>query len=88
MCNCINSHSGELDNETLVETDQQWVYEEIEEKEEAIDDPVEIKEFSIANMEKIFALYDEASTIIINGDPNIKHSIQVLNNVEKGIQCY
>ncbi len=80
---CINSHSGELDNETIVETDQQRAYEEIAEKEEGIDDPVEIKEFNIADMEKIFALYDEASTIIMNGDPNIKHSIPVHNNVER-----
>ncbi len=54
-----NSHSGELDNETLVETYQQWAYEEIKGEKEAIDDPAEIQD-----MKKIFALLTKLQLLL------------------------
>ncbi len=58
---CINSHSAELDDETLIEMDQQRAYEAEEEKEDGTDEPIP-KDFSITDMEKIFSLVDEISS--------------------------
>ncbi len=84
---CINSHSAELDDGTLIEMDQQRAYEAKEEKEDGTDEPIP-KDFSIADMEKIFSLVDEISQVIINGDPNIECGMTVRHNLEKQIRCY
>ena len=73
---CIDSHSNELDDETLLEMEQQRVYQAEEDGDDAVVD-MAVKEFTFGEISTFLQKIDDYSDFLANVDPNFERSCKV-----------
>ena len=76
VIDCLDAHSKPMDNETLIELEEQKVYED------------EQKDFSIGDLSNVLKKLDEVSEILMNKDPNVERSMRVRQLLQHETQCY
>jgi hypothetical protein len=89
VCEYIDAHSDDLDDETLVEIYQQRLYEK---KEDEITDTIpyetSMKEFSLKDLSLFIRKIEDASDFFVENDPNVERSNKVRRELRNAIKRY
>jgi hypothetical protein len=84
----LQSHSQDLSNEDLIETEEQGIVEEDEDEQEVAIETAPAPTFTIQRLAEAFRHIKSAMEIFETDDPNSERSSKVLEAMKNAYACY